>query len=103
MVQTFQAYDSYGNLYQDARVEDGKVVTGSGTEVAGAYIAEDGTVYDAYQNPVSSVTVEENTLDPKAENPDIALPPAENGENADSVTTWEGAVTDDDDSVIENE
>ena len=37
-VQTFQAYDSYGNLYQDARVENGQVVDGSGTVIEGAYI-----------------------------------------------------------------
>lgn len=98
VVHTFQAYDSYGVLHQEARVEDGKIVDGNGTELAGAYIAEDGTVYDAYMNPVSSVEVkeEEAKLDPKADNPNIALPPDENGEDADNTTTWEATVTDED-------
>lgn len=98
VVKTFQAYDSYGNLYQDARVENGKVVDGSGNEVAGAYIAEDGTVYDAYQNAVSTTEVQSmgSDIDPKVENPDIALPPAENSADAQGTTTWDATATDED-------
>ena len=96
VVHTFQAYDTYGVLHQSARVEDGKVVDANGTELAGAYIAEDGTVYDAYMNPVSSVEVEEPEakIDPKAENPNIALPPEENQEDADNTTTWDATALD---------
>lgn len=96
VVHTFQAYDTYGVLHQSARVEDGKVVDANGTELAGAYIAEDGTVYDAYMNPVSSVEVEEPEakIDPKVENPNIALPPEENQEDADNTTTWDATALD---------
>lgn len=93
-VQTFQAYDSYGNLYQDARVENGQVVDGNGTVIEGAYIDSDGTVYDGYANPVSAVTVEES-IDPKAENPGIALPPSEDGQESEAGTVWDGTATDD--------
>lgn len=97
VVQTFQAYDSNGYLHQDARVENGKVVDGNGTEIAGAYIAEDGSVYDAYQNlmPVTVEAAGGSDIDPKAENPDIALPPAENNADADNTTTWDATAIDD--------
>ena len=93
VVHTFQAYDSNGILHQDARVQDGVVVDGNGTEIAGAYIAEDGTVYDAWMNPVSSVEPEPK-IDPKAENPNIALPPEENHEDPDAAATWDATATD---------
>lgn len=98
VVKTFQAYDSYGVLHQDARVTDGQVVDGTGAVIAGAAIAEDGTVYDAYMNPVSSVEVQTqggNAIDPKAENPDIALPPAENSNNTDDATVWDASTVED--------
>lgn len=96
VVKTFQAYDSNGYLHQDARVENGKVVDGSGTEIAGAYIADDGTVYDAWQNPVSTTepVAGGSDIDPKAENPDMALPPSGNSADADNTTTWDGTATD---------
>ncbi len=72
-VEVFQAYDSYGNLYSDARVEDGQVVDGSGNVVAGAYIDEEGNVYDGYMNQV--YTAEEEAAEQVADNPDIAAPP----------------------------
>ncbi|MCC8107060.1 MAG: cell division protein FtsI [Clostridiales bacterium] len=72
-VTTFQAFDSYGNLYNDARVEDGQVVDGDGNVIAGAYIDDDGTVYDGYMNAVSSVEAE-NEEDTIATNPDMAAP-----------------------------
>lgn len=98
VVKTFQAYDSYGVLHQDARVTDGQVVDGTGTLVAGASIAEDGTVYDAYMNPVSSVEAQSqggSTIDPKVENPDIALPPAENSNDAEDTTVWDASTVED--------
>lgn len=98
VVKTFQAYDSYGVLHQDARVADGQVVDGTGTLIAGASIAEDGTVYDAYMNPVSSVEAQSqggSTIDPKVENPDIALPPAENSNDAEDSTVWDASTVED--------
>lgn len=91
VVHTFQAYDSNHVLHQSARVENGKVVDADGTELAGAYIAEDGTVYDAYMNPVSSVEIKSNEskLDPKVDNPNMALPPQVNQEDAENTTTWD--------------
>ncbi len=96
-VQIFDAIDSYGNYHTDARVEDGRIVDGSGNVIAGAYIDEDGTVYDAVMNRVSYVEPEDpkEEIDPKADNPGIALPPAENNADADQTTLWDGAVTDD--------
>lgn len=85
-------------LHQDARVTDGQVVDGTGTLVAGASIAEDGTVYDAYMNPVSSVEAQSqggSTIDPKVENPDIALPPAENSNDAEDTTVWDASTVED--------
>lgn len=94
-VRTFQAYDSNGNLYQDARVQDGKVVSSGGQEIAGAYIGEDGTVYDGYANPVSTVETEPS-IDPKVDNPDMALPPVTNAADGSGTTTWDGTDTDQD-------
>lgn len=94
-VRTFQAYDSNGNLYQDARVQDGKVVSSGGQEIAGAYIGEDGTVYDGYANPVSTVETEPS-IDPKVDNPDMALPPVTNAADVSGTTTWDGTDTDQD-------
>ena len=96
--ETFQAFDIYGNLYQDAYVnEEGVVVHGEeGTPVEGASINENGDAVDAWGNVkelVNKVTV----LDPKADNPNIASPPEKtddvSGQGAD--TTWDG-VTDED-------
>lgn len=93
--EIFQAYDTYGNLYNDAYVNaDGEVVHGDNIPVEGAYVNQDGDAVDAYEN----VHVLENKaipIDPKADNPNIAAPPekVEDGE-ADS-TTWSG-VTDED-------
>lgn len=94
-VHIFGAMDSYGNYYSDARVEDGQIVTGSGEVVAGAYIAEDGSVIDGYANVVSSVDVEE-MIDPKVENPDIALPPSEEDTASDNTALWDASAVDED-------
>ena len=99
VVKTFQAYDSYGTLHQDARVEGGQVINGAGAVVEGATIAEDGTVYDAYMNPVSTVEVDQtnqNAIDPKTENPGIALPPSENDDAAEDTTVWDATAVEDD-------
>ncbi len=95
IVQIFDAIDSYGNYHTDARVEDGKIVDSNGNEIAGAYIAEDGTVYDAVMNKVSFVkkTEEPENIDPKVDNPGLALPPAENEGAADQATIWDGTAT----------
>ncbi len=50
--ETFQAFDSNGNLHNDARVVDGKVVDGNGNELAGCTLNEDGNVVDAYMNVI---------------------------------------------------
>lgn len=89
-VHIFGAMDSYGYYHSDARVEDGQIVTGSGEVVAGAYIAEDGTVVDGQANVVSSVDVEE-VIDPKAENPDIALPPSGEDTAAENTAVWDAS------------
>ena len=92
-IQTFDAIDSYGTYHTDARVEDGKVVDGNGNVIEGVTISEDGTVYDAYMNQV--FTVQPETVDdPKVDNPEMALPPAENANNTDNGTVWDAAATD---------
>ncbi len=75
-VDTFQAFDSYGNLYSDARVVDGQVVDGSGNAIAGAYVDEDGTVYDGYMNEVYTIESDDGE-ESIATNPDMATPPDE--------------------------
>ncbi|MCD7833009.1 MAG: cell division protein FtsI [Lachnospiraceae bacterium] len=90
-VTTFQAFDSYGNLYSNARVVDGEVVDENGNAIAGAYIDEDGTVYDGYMNEVSSINTDGSSEDDDTEesiatNPDMAVPLDENSAD-DSDTT----------------
>lgn len=97
-VHIFDAIDSYGTYHTDARVEDDRVVDGDGNVIEGAYIAEDGTVYDAFQNAVSTVE-KGSSIDPKADNPDMALPPAESAENAEEGTVWDGTAVDDEDTA----
>lgn len=92
-IHVFQAYDSNGVLHQDARVTDGKVVDAEGTEIAGCSIDEDGTVYDAWMNPVLSVNREES-IDPKVDNPDMAVPPVGDSGSADSSALWDATAVD---------
>ncbi len=102
IVQIFDAIDSYGTYHRDARVENGKVVDAEGNEIAGAYIAEDGTVYDAVMNPVSFVNVAaQEVIDPKADNPGLALPPSENTDEASRTTVWDGTATDEEEAGAE--
>ncbi|MDD3794807.1 MAG: penicillin-binding transpeptidase domain-containing protein [Lachnospiraceae bacterium] len=92
--ETFQAFDSYGNLYNDAYVnEDGTVVSGSGTPIDGAYVNEEGNPVDAYGN-VTVLKEKEEVLDPKVDNPDMATP-LENTDSDASGTTWDGVTSDD--------
>lgn len=95
----FQAYDSYGNLYNDAYVnDDGVVVHGDeGLPVDGASINADGNAVDAWGNVkelVNKVT-NGNVLDPKADNPNIATPPEAVDDGSAQDTTWDG-ITDED-------
>ena len=92
-VHIFDAIDSYGAYHTDARVEDGRIVDGNGAVIEGAFIDEDGTVYDAVMNPVSTVETEAS-LDPKVDNPDMAVPPAENEGAADNTALWDATATD---------
>ena len=92
-VHIFDAIDSYGAYHTDARVEDGRIVDGNGAVIEGAFIDEDGTVYDAVMNPVSTVETEA-PLDPKVDNPDMAVPPAENEGAADNTALWDATATD---------
>ena len=36
-----------------------------------------------------------STIDPKVENPDIALPPAENSNDAEDTTVWDASTVED--------
>ena len=95
--QTFAAFDSYGNYYTGAYVDDdGVVVTSSGTPIEGAYVDEDGTVYDAYANPVANLESEEtdDDLDPTAENPNIPAPLEPQEGAGEDVAVWDGTATD---------
>ena len=95
--QTFAAFDTYGNYYTDAYVDDsGTVVTSDGTPIEGAYVADDGTVYDAYANPVATLESGEGDeeLDPTAENPNIPGPLETQEGDGEDTSVWDGTVTD---------
>ncbi|MDO4476045.1 MAG: penicillin-binding transpeptidase domain-containing protein [Lachnospiraceae bacterium] len=103
---TFDAIDSYGYYHTGCYVNrDGKIVGSSGDEIAGAYIAEDGTIFDAVMNEVGHVddTVESEDEPAGAggsqigtDNPNMASPPsaAPEGEDMDG-TIWSGVTGDD--------
>ncbi len=96
-VVRFQAYDSYGNLYNDCYVEDDVVYNSEGTPIEGAYIGEDGNVIDGYGNHIDIGGTDEETSDTlAAENPNIPTPPeeAEDQDNSDD-TVWSGVTNDD--------
>lgn len=107
---SFQAFDSYGNLYNDAFVNgEGQIVNTYGTIIEGAYIDDDGHVIDGYGNTMldgdgnvisvnsnSGIEQQEEDIDPTAENPDIAAPPEDVSSSAgQDTTTWAG-ITDED-------
>ena len=95
--QTFDAFDTYGNYYKGAYVnDDGTVVSADGVPIEGAYVAEDGTVYDGYANPVATLESGNNDddLDPTADNPNIPGPLASQEGDGEDTSVWEGTVTD---------
>ena len=94
-VHVFGAMDSWGYYHSDARVVDGQVVDGSGAAIAGAYIDENGNVIDGLANVVSSVEAEQ-VLDPKVDNPDMALPPTESDDSAENTALWDATALDED-------
>ncbi len=101
VAETFQAFDSYGNLYTSAHVEDGEVVDGDGNVITGAYIDDDGTVYDGYLNPVAEITLEDpvgDDVEKLVDNPDMAAPPEENAVDDSSTTLVDLADTSDEDA-----
>ncbi len=102
----FQAFDTYGNLYNDAFVnEDGVVVHGEDEQpVEGASINEDGNAVDAWGNvqELAHKASPSAAVDPKAENPNIAAPPEAVEDGSAEDTTWDG-VTNEDILDAENE
>ena len=102
----FQAFDSYGNFYNDAYVNnDLEIVNTFGTIIEGAYIDDSGHVFDGYGNQALDgdgkvirvgADQEEEDIDPTAENPGIASPPDEMMNTADGdATTWAGVTSED--------
>ncbi len=112
---SFQAFDSYGNLYNDAYVNgDNEIVSGSGTVIEGAYIDEDGNVVDGYGNVIevqlnagySANSENGNDNDGSQiaqENPNIASPPQTSGEDTDEATVWAGVTSEDLEDTAEEE
>ena len=94
--QTFQAFDSYGNLYNNAYVnEDNVVVSADGSPLAGAYVDTDGSVIDGYGNHVARIENQSSeSLEPteqKEDNPDMAVPPDEDAGNPEDSSLWDAA------------
>ncbi len=52
------AFNSYGQLVTNVRVEDGKVLDAYGSEVPGCSVNEDGYLVDAYMNEIDPATGE---------------------------------------------
>ncbi len=93
----FQCFDSSGNLYNNAYIqEDGTVMDSSGNPIPGCTAdMENGIVTDGYGNQIEvDTTVFFDTTTQVAENPDIAAPPEE-VEGDEDDTVWEGASVDD--------
>ena len=102
----FQAFDSYGNFYNDAYVNrDNEIINTYGTVIEGAYIDDSGYVFDGYGNQAldgdgNAIRVgaeqDEEDIDPTAENPGIASPPDEmTGTAGEDATTWAGVTNED--------
>ncbi len=99
---TFQAFDSYGNLYNDASVTaKGQVVDSNGNILAGCSVdLSSAIVTDGYGNQIpvdlsaiiSAIAAESS--DQVAENPDIATPPLGDPDGDSNATTWGGATVD---------
>ena len=99
-VMTFQAFDSYGTLYNDAYVnEEGVVVSAQGQPLEGAYVNDDGDVVDGYGNVITVHKTQRQTeevIDPVADNPDVASPPEEvDLGDTQANTVWSGVTGED--------
>lgn len=97
-VQTFDAIDANGNYHTDARVQNGQIVDGDGNVIEGVYINEENHVIDAVGNDVFTITGAAALIDneAKADNPDMATPPAATDDASDSSTVWDGTALGDD-------
>ena len=97
---SFQCFDSYGNLYNDAAVnKNGEVIDSAGNIIVGCTADVDkGIVVDGYGNQIEvDVSALFEDVEQVAENPDIAAPPeAVDGDGWDD-TTWTGAASPEDD------
>ncbi len=93
--QTFQAYDAYGNLYNNCYINDeGIAVNEDGVPLEGVTVNESGTmVTDAWGNQQSIQKEEE--IDPKADNPNIATPPEADSSEEKRETIWDGITRED--------
>ncbi|HCI74017.1 MAG TPA: cell division protein FtsI [Lachnospiraceae bacterium] len=95
---TFQCFDSSGNLYNDAAVnEDGEVIDSRGNVIPGCVADLDkGIVTDGYGNQipvdVSAIVADREQV---ADNPDIAAPPDKVEGDGQDDTTWTGATVED--------
>ncbi len=89
--QTFDAMDVYGNYYKGAYVSDANiVVTAEGVPIQGAYVDENGAVYDGVMNHVADLeTSDEIEPEEKADNPDMAVPPSEDAAADDVSSMWD--------------
>ena len=58
--ETFQCFDSYGNLFNDARVVNGVVVDSAGNAIEGCSVNDEGNVVDGYMNVIVLNLPEEN-------------------------------------------
>ena len=97
----FQCFDSSGNLYNNAYVqEDGTVMDSSGNPIPGCTAdLTAGIVTDGYGNQIEvDTTIFFDTSTQVAENPDIAAPPSE-VEGGEADTVWEGAQADEDEET----
>lgn len=112
---SFQAFDMYGNLYNDAYVNGkNEIVSGqTGQVLEGAYVNEDGNVVDGYGNVIetqinvgfkSSEQTNEageangndnNGSQIAVENPNMSTPPDSAGEQTDEDTVWAGVTSED--------
>lgn len=92
--QIFDAMDVYGNYYNGAYVNDENVVvTADGTPIEGAYVDENGAVYDGVMNHVADLGPDEFIpTEEKADNPDMAVPPSEDSASVRDSSMWDPSV-----------
>jgi len=95
---TFQCFDKYGNLYNDAYINaNGEVVDGEGNVIEGCTLnLADSTVTDGYGNVISvEITYEIDLASQVADNPDIAAPPQNLSEESGLGSVWSGVTQED--------